>query len=169
MRSVTDALDDMDCVEFLRGQAWLTEQMAAEETSEAARVSAMLRVKKWREAAAEIERLRVLQNNKGAHRSAKWLGYNEPNSRGLMQDLGQSVATGAQYTLTADEALIVYQALARFHALEDYGYARDWEGIEAYCPIMDGATNIQGQTPEVEIRTDGTLPNTEGQTRPPIT
>lgn len=92
--------------------------------------------------------------------SAKWLGHNEPNSRGLMQDLGQSVATGAQYTLTADEALIVYQALARFHDLEDYGYARDWEGITAYCPHAEGGSWGQGPVPEVEIRTDGTsLPN----------
>lgn len=71
------------------------------------------------------------------HGSSKWLGYNQPNSRGLIQDLGRSVATGAQYTLTADEALIVYLALARFHDIEDYGYARDWEGIEAYCPHAD--------------------------------
>ena len=54
---------------------------------------------------------------------------------GLMQDMGQEFARGADiYTLTAAEIEVCYLALVRLKDLEEAGHARDWLTIRAYCP-----------------------------------
>ena len=77
-----------------------------------------------------------------AHGSSEvWIGHNEPNTRGLAQDMQHSMIEGESYTLTADEVMAAYLSLARLHDLEDFGYRRDWEGIKSYCPRTDDPQN----------------------------
>jgi hypothetical protein len=66
-----------------------------------------------------------------------FIGYNDPNTRGLLQDMEGPMTKLQGYNLTAHEVEIVYLSLARLHDLEDFGYRRDWEGIATYCPRFD--------------------------------
>ena len=75
--------------------------------------------------------------------SEVWIGHNEPNTRGLAQDMQVAMTKGGSYTLTPDEVMVAYLALARLHDLEDFGYRRDWEGIKSYCPRTDDPQNAE--------------------------
>lgn len=79
--------------------------------------------------------------------SEVWIGHNEPNTRGLLQDMQHAFGNGGSHTLTPPEVEIVYLALARLHDLEDFGYRRDWEGITAYCPRTDDPQNSKIHEP----------------------
>lgn len=63
--------------------------------------------------------------------------YSDLPFRGLMQDLEQSFTTLKPYTLTEQEVMVAYLALARLADLEKFGHARDWESIREYCPRDD--------------------------------
>ena len=61
-------------------------------------------------------------------------GYQEPNYRGVMQDMEPSFSRSGSYTLTPQELEVVFLCLIRLGDLERFGYNRDWEAIETYCP-----------------------------------
>jgi hypothetical protein len=85
--------------------------------------------------------------------SEVWIGHNEPNTRGLAQDIQTAMMKDGSYVLTPQEVDIVYLALAGLHDLEAFGYQRDWEGITNYCPRTDDPQNttLHRRTVSVEV------------------
>ena len=78
--------------------------------------------------------------------SEVWICHNEPNTRGLLQDIQAAMMKDGSYVLTPHEVEIVYLALARLHDLEGFGYQRDWEGITNYCPRTDDTQQFGAST-----------------------
>ncbi len=67
----------------------------------------------------------------------KWEGWNEPDSRKLLDYITPWMESGKQLTLSADQLMTVFLCLSRYHDLEDFGYSRDFEAIATYCPRTD--------------------------------
>lgn len=99
--------------------------------------------------------------------SEVWIGHNEPNTRGLLQDIQTAMIKDGSYVLTPHEVEIVYLALARLHDLESFGYQRDWEGITNYCPRTDDPQNGQAQRPPPGTRSGSGGVQQNTQNRPP--
>jgi hypothetical protein len=49
--------------------------------------------------------------------------------------LDRAFAEGKSLIITPDEVCALSLALMRMADLEKFGYARDWDSIEAYCPL----------------------------------
>lgn len=78
-----------------------------------------------------------------------WIGWNNPDTRRTMDRLGEMVAACTPEKIEVN-TLTLFLVLARYHALEDMGYRRDWEGIAGYCPRTDDEDdtpqNIEGDS-----------------------